>query len=249
MSNPPKILGVIPARFHSTRLPRKMLQNILGKPLIHYTWRQAKKAKILDQVIVATDNREIYDAVKKFGGIPVMTSKNHKSGSDRIAEAAKIFKNDAQIIVNIQGDEPLLSPQSINAAVQELIKNPKAVMATIAVPFKDKDDVNDPSCVKVVLDKNNYALYFSRSKIPYDRNPYENYLKHLGLYAFRRDFLFKYIKFGRSLLEFAEGLEQLRVLEKGYKIKVAIGNFESIGVDTAADLAKVRKIISQHGKK
>lgn len=239
-------MGVIPARLRSTRLPQKMLADICGWPLIYYTWRQAKKAKFLDEVVVATDAKKIYDAVKKFGGLAIMTSAKHKSGSDRIAEAAKKFsKFKPEIIVNIQGDEPLISPIIIDMATRELLKNQNEVIATVAVPFRKKSDIEDRGCVKVVLDKNNHALYFSRSKIPYNRNPYAKYLKHLGIYAFRRNFLFRYVKFHQSSLELAEGLEQLRVLENGFKIKVAVCNAESTAVDTIEDLRRVGAIIQK----
>ncbi len=236
-----KVLGVIPARLDSTRLPRKMLADIGGNPLIYHTWKRAMAAKCLGELVVATDSLEIERVVKAFGGSAVMTSPDCRSGSDRVAEAALLFPR-ADIVVNIQGDEPLLPREAIDAAVDILTRDTSAHMATVAVPCTDEEDIENPTNVKVTIDIAGNALYFSRARIPYPRHQ-ASYLKHIGLYAFRRDFLLAFPSLAQTPLERAESLEQLRVLEHGYKIKVAIGDFISIGVDTQADLERVTDIM------
>lgn len=241
-----KILGVIPARLRSTRLPHKMLVDIWGRPLIFYTWRQAKKSKFLDDLIIATDSKEIYDIAVLFGAKVMMTSPKHRCGTERVAEAVKKFKKfTPDIIANIQGDNPLISPKTIDALVKTLIQDKNALMSCAAARFKNEKDINEPSNVKVIVDKNKYAIYFSRSVIPYSRNSYTEYLKNMGIFGFRREFLFKYIKLPQTPLELAESLEQLRALEHGYKIKVAVGDFDGFSVDVLKELALARKIIKQ----
>lgn len=235
------VLGVIPARLGSTRLPRKMLEDIGGKPLVYHTWKQAQIAARLDEVVVATDSQEIAQAVKTFGGVAIMTSLDCRSGSDRVAEVALQYPW-ADILVNIQGDEPVLSPAAIDAAVDILKQDATAHMATVATPCTDEKDIDNPVTAKVVVDRTGNALYFSRSRIPYPRNQ-ASYLKQIGLYAFRREFLFLFPTLDQTPLEKTESLEQLRVLEHGYKIKVAIGDFTSVGVDTQNDLERVTKMI------
>lgn len=236
------ILGIIPARLKSTRLPRKMLADICGKPLICRTYENARRAKLLDDVIVAADSKEIFDVVLNSGGKAVMTSRAHQSGSDRVAEAARKYKNfSAEIIVNIQGDEPLLKPSVIDAAIKVLLADPTCQISTVASRIT-REEVTNPSISKVVIDNNGRALYFSRSPIPHERKPHAQYLGHIGLYAFRRDFLFKFTKMLPSPLEQTECLEQLRILENGYPIKVALVESDIIGVDTQEDLDKVRVI-------
>ncbi len=238
-------LAIVPARLSSTRLPQKMLADIHGKPIIYYTWRQAKKAKLVDELIIATDSEQIASAVHAFGGKTIMTSPDHKSGTDRVAEAAEKFSDfKPDIVLNIQGDEPMLNPSAVDAAVKALIDDPNAVMATLATPFRADEDIAYVGSAKVVLDKDNYALYFSRFPIPYARNPYTNYLKQVAVYSFRRDFLLTYAKLPRGPLEQAESLEHLRALEHGYRIKVAVGDFDSISVDFPEDLEKVRKALA-----
>lgn len=239
-----KAIGIIPARLNSTRLPRKMLADIAGRPLVYWTWRQASKAKLLDEVVVATESKEIFDAVVKFGGKAIMAAHTHNSGSDRVAAAARKFPW-AEVVINIQGDEPLISPSAIDAIAEFLIKNKKAPIATVASNFEDQEELNDPGNGKVVLDKDQYALYFSRSVVPYHRNAHSQYLKHIGIYGFQRGFLAKYSKMEPTPLEKAEGLEQLRILEHGYPIKVIVGAFTSVSVDTPADLEKVRAIFKR----
>lgn len=240
-----KILGVIPARLRSSRLHHKMLADIHGKPLIWHTWNQAKKAKMLDEVVVATDSKKISAAIEKYGGKAVMTSVSLASGSDRVAEAARSFRGfTPNIIVNIQGDEPLLSPEAIDDSVKILVSDKDASISTPATQFKNTKDIKNPNFVKVVLDRNNYALYFSRSVIPYPRGEYKNYLRHIGLYAFRKDMLSRFTKLGKTPLEVSESLEQLRLLENGYRIKVAVGKYTSVSVDVEEDLKRVRKLIA-----
>lgn len=238
-----KVLAIIPARLQSTRLKEKMSALISGRPLIYYTWRQAKKVPLLDEVIVATDSKKIYQTVKSFGGQAMMTSVRHNTGTERVAEAARKFRGfKPAMVINIQGDEPLLPPQAVTAVIRALGKDKKVVMATAAFPVSKKEALN-PHLVKVVIDKAGNALYFSRSLIPHPRKSPLNYLGHIGLYAFQPDFLQKYVRLPASRLEQAERLEQLRVLEGGYQIRVAVGPFQSVGVDTPTDLKKVRRLL------
>src|SRR3989344_4884011 len=238
-----KVLGIIPARLSSTRLPGKMLADICGEPLICHTIRQAKKSKLLDDLVLATDSKEIKEAVKNAGITVIMTSLNHKCGSDRVAEAAKKFtKFKPTIVINIQGDEPLLDPKAVDAVAGLLLSNKNIKMASACIPLDNRELLAKSSFVKVVLDKNKDAIYFSRHQIPFERNGYNNYLKHVGIFGFKRDFLLKYVKMKQTPLEIAESLEQLRVLENGYKIKLAIGDFREISVDTPEDLEIARAI-------
>lgn len=237
-----KIIGIIPARYDSTRFPGKPLADINGKPMIQHAWESACKSKLLDRVIIAADDKRIYDNVISFGGEAVMTSKKHKSGTDRIAEVIKNIKCD--LVVNIQGDEPFISYKNIDKAVRQLITDKKLNVSTLAVKIQDNSEIKDPNNVKVVIDKNGNALYFSRSPIPYDRNNKKvNYLKHIGLYVYRKSFLMKFVKMKQAMLEKAESLEQLRILENGEKIRVVITKIDSISVDTPADLYKILNLI------
>lgn len=239
-----KVLGIIPARLKSTRLPRKMLMDICGKPLIYWTWKQAKKSKILDDVIIATDSKEVFDTVRDFGAEVMMTSSKCKTGSDRVSEASKKYKKfKPDIIINIQGDEPLMPPKAIDDVAKVLINSPEDVMSSVATPLINKVDFDNPGVVKVVLDKNNRALYFSRYSIPYPRIAFKTYFKHVGIYGFRYDFLQKFVKWPKTRLEKAESLEQLRALENGFRLKMAIGNYNRIEVNEKDELEAVRKII------
>jgi 3-deoxy-manno-octulosonate cytidylyltransferase (CMP-KDO synthetase) len=241
MAKQPKILGIIPARLNSTRLPGKMLLDMLGKPLIVRTYEQAKKAKMLDAVVVATDSLEIKEAVEAFGGKVLLTSNKPKTGSDRVAEAAEKFKEfTPDIVLNIQGDEPLMPPSAINKTAQLLIGEKRAVMSTVASRFIQESDLSEPGLVKVVTDKNGYALYFSRSVIPNPRvvTPIEHYYNHIGIYGYKRDFLKQYVKLKQTPLEIAESLEQLRALENGFEIIVGIGKFERAEVNEAHEFKK-----------
>lgn len=244
-----KIVGIIPARYSSVRLPGKPLLLVKGKAMIHRVYEQAKKSKYIDTVIVATDDKRIFDCVKNFGGEVIMTSVKHFSGTDRIFEVAKKIKSD--IIVNIQGDEPYIDPYNIDKAIYPFLKDKNLNVSTLAVKIKTLADVLDENKVKVIMDKNNYALYFSRNFIPYDmkHNPSQiwslkcnKYYKHIGLYVYKKDFLMKFPKFKKSYLENAEKLEQLRILENGEKIKVVLTTRESFSVDTKSDLDLLNKL-------
>jgi len=238
-----KIIGIIPARLGSTRVQAKMLADISGKPVIRHTYEHAQKAKILDDVFVATDSKEIADVVRKFGGKVVMTSADNKNGTDRIAEAARDLVCD--IVVNIQGDEAFIHPDIIELAVKILQDDPDAVMGTVARPITNEEEYLERNAVKVVIDLSGRALYFSRAPIPHSKtgkmSDAVKYYHHIGIYSFRRDFLLQYPGLKRSMLEEAESLEQLRVLENGYKIKVGITSKETIKIDTFDDINKARE--------
>jgi 3-deoxy-manno-octulosonate cytidylyltransferase (CMP-KDO synthetase) len=236
-----KILCVIPARYASTRLPGKPLADINGKPMIQRVYERACLAKTPAQVLVAADDERVFDAVRNCGGQVMMTAKDHATGTDRLAEVAKKYI-DMDIIINVQGDEPLIEPQIIDALAAAFIEDPKLNMATIKTPIADAEKEN-PNNVKVVTDRNGYALYFSRSLMPYPRaDTGVQVYKHIGIYAYRRDFLLKYAVMESTPLEKTESLEQLRALENGYKIKVLETNFKFVGVDTQEDLLKVNEI-------
>jgi len=238
------ILCVIPARYSSTRLPGKPLALIAGKPMIQRVYERAKEAKRPNAVLVATDHELVYQAVQGFGGQVMMTSPDHPTGTDRLAEVAKEHP-EAEIIINVQGDEPLIAPEVIDLLAGAFDGDPELNMATLMTEM-DKSEYNLPSAVKVVASLTGYALYFSRSLLPYPRNgklpggPLPVY-KHIGIYAYRRDFLLKYAALEPTPLEQTESLEQLRALEHGYKIKVLKTDFKSIGVDTPEDLEKVNE--------
>ena len=237
-------VGVIPARFKSTRFPGKVLALIDGKPMIEHVWRQASQCHELDDLLIACDHADVLKAAQGFGAKAVMTSPDHPSGSDRIAEAVGSLT--CEIIVNIQGDEPFIQPKVIDGLVVALKKDKSTSVATVIKEIKADDQIVNPNVVKVVIDKNNYALYFSRSVIPYNRNagrPSDlRYFKHLGLYAYRKDFLMAYKDWPKSILESTEQLEQLRILEAGYKIKTIETDSESLAVDTPGDLARILKL-------
>jgi len=240
-------IGVIPARYCSSRFEGKVLADIAGKPMIQYVWERAKEAKVLDDVVIACDDERILRVAKDFGAKAVLTAKGHISGTDRIIEV--INPLEVRIVVNIQADEPLINPVTIDSLTQTMLDNPKLVMATVAKRITDKKELEDPNVVKLVKDKNDYALYFSRAAIPFHvvSSEVENpiFYKHIGLYAFTKDFLFVYKNLPVSKLELTEKLEQLRVLEEGYRIKVIETEFDSVGVDTPEDLEKVRRILAQ----
>jgi len=244
-----KIVGIIPARYSSSRLPGKPLLLIKGKPMIQNVYEQSEKSKFINKVIVATDDKRIFNCVKNFGGEVVMTSTKHQTGTDRIYEAIKNIKCD--IVVNIQGDEPYIDPKNIDNAIKPLIAVKSINVSTLAIRIKDITDLLDENKVKVVLDKNNFALYFSRSFIPYDmkHNPLQKwalkdnkYYKHIGLYVYRKEYLIKFNKTKKSYLENMEKLEQLRILENGDKIKVVITKKDSFSVDTKSDWDLINKL-------
>lgn len=237
-----KIIGVIPARLKSTRLPEKPLQLIKGKYLVQRVYEQAKKARQLDDVIIACDHEKIAAACRKAGTKVMLTSPDCSSGTDRVAEIARKIK--ADVFLNIQGDEPLIDPRTIDQ-VAGLFRDRTVMMGTAVVSLRHKQDIIDPNVVKAVLDKQLNVLYFSRSPIPYQRNQIQDliFYKHLGLYGFRREFLLKFAALPQTVLERAESLEQLRALENGYKIRAVMTKYDSIGIDTAQDLKKVCAII------
>jgi 3-deoxy-manno-octulosonate cytidylyltransferase (CMP-KDO synthetase) len=239
------VYGVIPARLQSTRLPRKLLLSDTGRPVIEYTWRAASRARNLQKVIVAADSDEIRNVVVGFGGLCELTGE-HPSGTDRIAEVARRCCPDGDLFVNIQGDEPEIDPANIEAVIQALVDCPEAEMATLATPMTSLEQVQASSCVKVVVAADGRALYFSRSPIPFcrDRQPEEAlktdqpWLLHLGIYAYRAEFLQKLTTLPPSRLEQLEKLEQLRALEAGARIQVAIVPHHSVGIDTPEDYAR-----------
>jgi 3-deoxy-manno-octulosonate cytidylyltransferase (CMP-KDO synthetase) len=242
------VVGIIPARYDSKRLPGKPLVLIHDRPMIQHVYQRASEATTLQQLVVATDDPRIQKAVAQFGGEVLMTSGEHLSGTDRVAEAARqlVLKDDA-IVVNIQGDEPLLRAEMIDSLVQNLQENGDVPMATLAYPETDNHDLTDPGVVKVVLDAKWRALYFSRSPIPAvrDRSSPPPYYKHLGFYGYRNGFLQEFTKLSPGVLEKLEKLEQLRALEHGFSISVVITPFDSISVDTPEDLTRVRKIMEK----
>lgn len=243
-----QIVAFIPARYSSTRFPGKPLALIAGKPMIQHVYEHVLAAKKINQVYVLTDDKRVAEVVKGFGGAYLMTSSKLKSGTDRCSSAARRINPD--VVVNVQGDEPLMSPHTIDAAVDELLKSTEDFMSTAAVPIKDKSILFSENTVKVVLSEDKHALYFSRSVIPFIRGkrPDEylkqfRFLKHLGLYVYRNEFLQILTKLKESSLEKAEKLEQLRVLENGYKIKVAIVKEDTISVDVPSDIIKVERYL------
>ncbi len=242
-----RIICVIPARYSSTRLPGKPLAVIAGKPMIQHVYERASEAKLPCRVLVATDHEQVFSAVKAFGGEVMMTSPHHPTGTDRLAEVAARHE-DADVIINVQGDEPLIEPAVIDQLAGEFYQAPGLLMATLAAPLAEAE-YHVPSVVKVVTDLAGYALYFSRSLIPYPRNPANGltYYKHIGIYAYRRDFLLKFAALPPTPLEKAESLEQLRALEHGYRIKVLSTDFISVGVDTPEDLERANAILATQG--
>lgn len=229
-----KIIGVIPVRYNSTRFPGKPLAKILNRPMIQWVYEAAIMSKFLDEVIIATDDKKIFDCAETFASKVVMTPECN-SGTDRLAFAVK--KINCDIVVNIQGDEPLIKPEIIDVAIKTLIKNKNIQVGTVATDFENEEEKNSPNNVKVILNKSNSAIYFSRLPLP-------NSLKHIGLYVYKKNFLLKFALMKQTPLEFAEKLEQLRILENGYKIYVAKTKYRTIGVDTTNDLKKVKKILS-----
>lgn len=245
-----KSLIVIPARLKSTRLPGKMLLAETGKPLIEHTWDSASRSQKASHQIVATDDDGIFQAVQNFGGQVEMTLESHATGTDRVAEVALRHK-EHEIIVNVQGDEPDIPGQAIDLAISILEDNPRAVMSTLATPIRNRASLNDPACVKVVVDSRGKALYFSRSPIPHPRAFEESllqksppvFLQHVGLYAYRRDFLMKIADLPPCDTETTESLEQLRVLHAGYSIHVGLIDAPIIGIDTPEDY---QQFVSSH---
>ena len=241
------VVGIIPARYGSTRLSAKALAPILGKPMIQHIFERSKEASVLDEVIVATDDERIKDVVEDFGGKAVFTSKEHTSGTERLTEV--VFDMDVKVIVNIQGDEPLIHPSMINDVAYALLENKQLVMSTLKHRITDKEEFKNPNIVKVITDKDNFAIYFSRSPIPNLLRKKEDLdialFKHIGIYAYTKDFLLTFKGLKSSKLEEAESLEQLRALEHGYKIKVLETKHQTVSVDTQEDLDKVIGIMKR----
>ncbi len=245
------VAGIIPARYGSTRLPGKALEQILGKPMVQRVYERSAQSSVLDTVCVATDDERIARAVEGFGGRAIMTSPDHPSGTDRLAEAVQSL--DAEIVVNIQGDQPFIDPAMIDEVVEPFLDDESINMTTVMHPISRAEDIEDTACVKVVVDRAGFALYFSRSLIPYPETdePHGVY-EHVGLYAYRAGFLHKIANLPPTLLERVESLEQLRVLEHGYRIRVVEtacrdNEFSGFSVDTADDLARAEAMLRQRG--
>lgn len=242
-----KTLAVIPARYASTRFPGKVLANLGGKPIIQHVWERAVRSKA-DEVLVAVDEQRVFDAVCAFGGKAVMTAKNHPTGSDRIWEVASTSEADA--IINIQGDEPFVKPEVIDSLIDAITAADAPEMATVVVPCRRAEFENNPNIVKVVLSADSYALYFSRSMIPFLRvggTETETY-RHWGIYAYRRTALERFVSLPEGKLEQCEKLEQLRALENGMRIKVIVTPYSSIGIDTPEELAKAEAFLASQQK-
>ncbi len=246
-----KVAAIIPARYNATRFPGKPLALLKKKLLIQHVYEQASRARLVNSVIVATDDQRIYDAVAGFGGSVVMTSAGHESGTDRIAEAAENI--DCDYIINVQGDEPFIEPQMIDDVVNLLYNDERVAIGTLVKRVTEADDVRSPHVVKVVMDEEGFALYFSRAPIPYHRDMWKDLesiqfegqdpvvFKHIGIYGFRRESLRKFSSLKKSRLEEIEKLEQLRALNAGMKIKVHETEFETFGIDTIDDLRKAEE--------
>ncbi|GBE06297.1 MAG TPA: 3-deoxy-manno-octulosonate cytidylyltransferase [Nitrospirae bacterium] len=250
----PKVVAIIPARFDSTRFPGKPLAVLKGKPLIQHVHEQVAFANHIEAIVVATDNKTIFDTVTGFGGHAVMTSSGHLSGTDRVAEAARDI--DCEMIINIQGDEPFIKPEMVDDVVELLNEDPNASISTLAKRTADVKEILSPDVVKVVVDNEGFAMYFSRSPIPYYRdewkgmgsitftNAHVEVLKHIGIYGFRKNVLMNFSGMGPCRLEMSEKLEQLRALAAGIKIKVKETPYDTFGIDTIEDLRKAEEWLS-----
>ena len=241
-----KVLCIIPARYASTRLPGKPLRDIAGKPMIVRVYERAVRAKRVQDVVVATDDERIRAAVEAHGGRAVMTRADHATGTDRLAEVAEKMTG-YDLIINVQGDEPLIDPAVIDALVEPFLMDEQLPMATAKTLLTDEEEIANPNNVKVITDLTGNALYFSRARIPYARNPGAKVYKHIGIYAYRRDFLLTYAGMAQTPLERSESLEQLRALENGYTIRVIETDAVFIGVDTEEDLAAVNEVYQREG--
>ncbi len=239
------VIGVIPARYESTRLSHKLLRTIRGKSLLQWTWENASATHSLDRLIIACDHLEIKKEAEKFGAEVILTSLEHSSGTDRIAEAVRDIN--VKVVINIQADEPLIHHSVIDRLAQEMLSNEELVMATAKKRIDEESEINNPNVVKVVTTREDDALYFSRFPIPFHRDESSPrlYYKHLGIYAYTKDFLYTFKNLPESSLEGSEKLEQLRALEAGYKIKVFETQFDSCGVDTEEDFYKAERLLVQ----
>lgn len=233
---------IIPARYGSKRLQGKPLLKVCNKPIIQWVWEKAIQVKSADIVIIATDNKEIYDCAKSFGANVEMTSEHHKCGSDRIVEVAEKYP-ELSYIINLQGDEPMINTSCVEEVIKLLKEDNNADISTLVSEIKN-EDVDDPNIVKCVKDINGYAMYFSRSKIPYERNMgIAKFYKHIGIYGYKREALFKMTKFPQPEIEQAESLEQLRALYNGMKIKTSVVEYNAIGIDTIEDFNAFKKLV------
>ena len=238
-----KTVIIIPARYASTRLNAKPLIKVCGKPVIQWVYEQAKTVTAADDVIVATDNQEIFDTVKSFGGKVEMTSTEHKSGSDRIAEVAKRHP-EIGYIINLQGDEPLIEQANIELVRKGVVEDNNVDISTLVREITDIKEAENPNLVKCIFDVNNYAMYFSRAKIPYERNEGKSkFYGHLGIYGYKKEALFKMTSLSQTTYEMAESLEQLRALQNGMKIKVSIVTNIPVGIDTIEDFNKFKSMV------
>jgi len=240
-----KTVGIIPARYASTRFPGKALAVIGGKPMIQWVYERCQQARSLERVLVATDDERIRAAVVAFGGEAVMTREDHPNGTSRLAEVAERMP-EVGVVVNVQGDEPLIEPESIEQALAPLLADEAVPMSTLRSEISDREEIENPNVVKVVVDRQGFALYFSRHAIPYEKLSTKGggvYWKHIGLYVYRRDFLLTYAQLPPTDLEQRERLEQLRALEHGYRIACPETKFDSIGVDTPEDLERVQRVV------
>jgi 3-deoxy-manno-octulosonate cytidylyltransferase (CMP-KDO synthetase) len=237
-----KAIAVIPARYNSSRLPGKPLISIKGKPLIQRVYEKALKSKLLDRVLVATDNQKVKDLMENLGGEVKLTSKNHPTGTDRAAEAVRNIP--CEVVLNIQCDEPFLDPRMVDDLIRLMKKEKELKMATLAYKMKDPQLIYDPNIVKVILDQKDFALYFSRMPVPFHRKDGKSkkscFYEHIGVYAFRKSFLLRFAQLPQSPLEIAEKLEQLRALENGYKIKVLVTRYNSRAINSYSDLKRMK---------
>ncbi len=244
-----QIIGIIPVRYNSSRFPGKPLVPILGKTLIERTYLQAKQCTLLHTIVIATDDERIFAEAKRFGAHVVMTSESCLNGTERMADVIRTYPEfaSADIYINIQGDEPTVEATIIDTLVSIMIQHPNEQMATLITPITDSEKIRSPSTCKCVFDKNGHALYFSRSEIPYKKQNYTTY-KHIGLYAFRRDFLLHYVTMPNTPLQLAEDLEMLKVLENGYKIRVCEVQSQSIDVNNPEDIQKVEELLCKQSQ-
>ena len=249
-----QVIAVIPARYHSNRFEGKPLALIQGKPMIQHVVERSQRVGLLSRVVVATDDERIAAAVRSFGGEVVMTSSSHATGTDRLAEAAGLIDiAEHDIIVNIQGDQPLFPAEVVEQVARPMLEDPSLPMSTLMYRIVRPEEIDDPNHVKTVFDRHGNALYFSRASIPFQRNPEESirptYYKHLGFYAYRKGFLLTFVGLPEGEWERFEKLEQLRALEYGYRIRVVLTEYDSIEVDTPKDLERVEKLLQQSAKR
>ena len=244
---PVQVVCIIPSRYESTRFPGKPLADLAGKPMIQHVYERVLKAGSVSFAAVATDDERIFEAVRAFGGRAVMTSPRHRSGTDRIAEAVETMGlRDDDIVVNVQGDQPLFEPSQVDEVVGPLLQDVSIPMCTLIYRIVRDEEIAHPNAVKTVFDRNHFALYFSRATIPFVRDAFRKaeYFKHHGIYAYRRHFLRTFTSLPEGILERLEALEQLRALENGYPIKVVVTSHDSVEVDTPVELERVRRLIT-----